>query len=104
MYTKEQYLNFKKIIKGMVAEQKENRRNRKSINLVGDRTIHAGTAQMRHISLRYSLHHYYIAYAVIKGKSVEWINQHVDKSFTPENKIVQAIIAKHGEAICVGAE
>lgn len=101
MYTKEQYLDIKKTIKNMVIEQKENKRNRKTVYIQGERTTDAGTATWKHSSLRFSLHKYYIAYAIVRGKSTEWIVQHVDKNYTTENEIFQTIIKKHEKVICV---
>lgn len=104
MYTKEQKRQIKADIKAMVSEQKENKRNRKTVYFVGDRTMDASTASIKHSSLRYSLHLYYIGYAIMKGKSSEWITQHIDKDFSGTNRHIDTIIKKYGEVVCVGAE
>lgn len=104
MYTKEQKNQIKVAIKAMVAEQKVNKRNRKTVYFVGDRIMNASTASSKHSSLRYSLHLYYVAYAIIKGKSSEWITQHIDRNYSGTNRSIDTIIKKYEEVICVGAE
>src|SRR3954464_4012311 len=105
MYTKQQKSDIKNAIKTMVIEQKENRRTRKTVHLIGERTISAGIAAGKHSSLRYSLHQNYIAYAIMRGKSTEWIIQHIDKAYNEEKQsaLLKHIIQKYGETVCIGS-
>lgn len=105
MYTKEQRKQLKNDIKTLVVEQKENRRNRKTVHLIGERTIDANSASGRHGSLRFSLHYHYIAYAIVCGKTPEWIVQHVDKNYPDINTTyLNKLLKKYEEVVCVGAE
>jgi hypothetical protein len=103
MYTKGQKLAIKQDIKKMVIAQKENKRNRKTDHLQGERTIKADQAMSRHAVLRKALHHHYIAYAIMRGKSPEWITEHVDRDYSNSNtNYINSILEKYGKVICFG--
>ena len=109
MYTKEQRAEIKANIKLLVAEQKECRRNRKTVHIVGERTMDAGRAWSDHYYNRRQLHYHYIAYAIMRDKTPEWIAAHVDKqyldkkdSFQMKNAINE-ILKTYEEAIRIGA-
>lgn len=108
MYTKEQKLKFKEYIKTLVTEQKENRRNRKTVHIVGERTMPADEATWKHSSLRFKLNNNYIAYAFMRGKSSEWIVQHVERAYIKDqelySKIIQKILDPYEQTVCVDSQ
>lgn len=101
MYTKEQKAMIKSDIKSKVELQKEYKRNRKTVKIVGDRTYEPWRAIFLHSINRSELHDLYVMYAIMRGKSEEWIKQHVDKSYQSADKYLKQILKKYGEAICV---
>lgn len=59
---------LKETIKTLAAGQKELKNQRKTVNLVGERTMSSFAAYCQHANTRVSLHTFYVAYAILRGK------------------------------------
>lgn len=66
---KTQILNLKNEIKKLVEVQKELKNQRKTVRLVGTRTMEPWQAEMKHHSNRHQLRLMYAAYGKMRGKS-----------------------------------
>jgi len=101
-YTKESVMALKNEIKSLSANQKVLKNQRKTIHLIGERTIAPDLATMRHKFNRYSLRYLYIAYGFMRGKTIEQIEGVKHGEFSV--KKVNEIIAKYGEVVCNNEE
>lgn len=72
-FSKESKAKIKGDIKILVAEQKSVKPQRKTVHYSGSRIMPAWKAVAVHAANRYELRHLYIAYGVMRGKTVEQI-------------------------------
>lgn len=97
-YSKQSKLALKNVIKNLVAQQKLLKPQRKTVHYTGLRTHPAWEATARHLNNRYDLRHLYLAFGIMRGKSVDVIEP---KRKTPFNQIkVDKIIEQYGEVVC----
>jgi hypothetical protein len=87
---------LKNQIKALVEEQKVLKNQRKTVYLVGERTMEPSKAANEHIRNREKLSGMYVAYGVLRGKDLEeQVKAHVSK----KNPYVEAYIRKNAEWI-----
>lgn len=97
-FSKEQILSLKAAIKYKVAEQKLLKPQRKTVHFKGERTVTPGQAVWTHYLNRYELRHMYIAYGIMRGKTIEQIE---GKSHTaPDMQKVEQILKQYGKVVC----
>lgn len=89
-------------IKHLVAEQTPLKNQRKTVNLKGKRLIPAWDAQITHADNRIRLRHMYLAYGLLKHKTIEQIEC---SSKTPYNEsTVSMLVEKYSpEAVRISA-
>lgn len=93
---------LKNEIKNLVAVQKELKNQRKTVNLVGDRTMEPWVASFKHVANRHTLRLMYAAYGVMRGKTYSQIENHFDEESHPLKKYeskINAIIEKYAVEI-----
>lgn len=87
---------LKQSIKVLVLEQKLIKPQRKTVHFTGERTFPAWKAVDTHLSNRYELRYMYLAYGLMRGKT---ILQMEAKSKTPANQdIINKLINKYESA------
>lgn len=64
------YSEIRNTIKTLSNEQRELKKQRKTVNFKGERTVEPYTAVIRHDRNRYELRHLQMAYRILKGKNV----------------------------------
>lgn len=101
-YSKQSILNLKGLIKTLVAQQKSLKPQRKTVHFTGTRTSPAWEAVQKHLINRYDLRHLYIAYGIMRGKSIDTIEPKRKAPFSQSK--VDSIIEKYGEVICDNAQ
>lgn len=99
---KTQILNLKNEIKKLVEVQKELKNQRKTVRLVGTRTMEPWQAAMKHNSNRHLLRLMYAAYAKMRGKmysTVENSCKLIDEyhPLYEYEKQINSIIEKYGK-------
>lgn len=98
LYTKESLQAIKSEIIKSVEKQKFFKNQRKTVHLVGQREIPTWQAASSHYSNRIRLRYLYIAYGIMRGKSIEQIE---GKSSTPySEKSVESILSNYEKALC----
>lgn len=97
-YAKESILKMKNAIKTKVAEQKVLKNQRKTVNLVGNRIVSEHEAALRHIVNREWLRYHYLAYAILRGKSIENMEPKNSKPYSQSG--VQKIVDSYGQVVC----
>lgn len=91
---------LKSAIKDLAQKQKETKEQRKTVRFTGTRTMSPRDAQRLALSQKETLKHMYIAYALLRGKSIETaIKTDTDYS----KRKVKELVATYGEAVCVSA-
>lgn len=100
-YTKESVIKLKNAIKDLASEQKDLKNQRKTVNLIGERTTNPGQAFGDHRENRIQLMHMYIAYTVMRNKALDAVMPKDTEKFSQSK--VDKIIDKYGEAICISA-
>lgn len=90
---------LKQQIKTLAEEQVVLKNQRKTVNLVGERTVDPQEAAWRHSVNKINLRHMYLAKGLIKGLTVEQI-EGKSKS-KPDMTMVEKIISQNAEAVCV---
>lgn len=84
---------LKQAIKTLAAEQPLLKNQRKSVHIVGERTMTPYQAWSKHQDNRHTLRHMYIAYAILRGYSSSDVEE---KSDTPFNmRFVEQLIEKY---------
>jgi hypothetical protein len=71
---------LKEKIKTLVEEQKVLKNQRKTVNLVGARTMDPSEAAWKHNVNRDKLRSLYNDFHLLKGKDVKWIRENVDRN------------------------
>lgn len=99
-YTKATILSIKEAIKTLVEEQRQIKPQRKTVNFSGTRKLPAWQATQQHQINRYDLRHLYIAYGIVRGRSVDQIEPKRKREYN--EKKVALIIAKY-ETVCNNA-
>lgn len=84
-------------IKTLVAEQKDLKNPRKTVNLQGARIIDPQSAATKHFYNRIKLREMYAALGLIKGKTLEEIEPNAKTSVSMKN--VNKLIEIHGTEI-----
>lgn len=80
---------LKSQIKSLSAEQKELKNQRKTVHIVGERTMEPYKARWEHEKNRYKLRNMFAAYAILRGKELETVDKnHADLNMDAVNKIV----------------
>lgn len=97
-YSKESIQNLKSEIKKHVEKQKALKNQRKTVNIVGERTMPTYEATYQHHFCRESLRTMYIAYGFMRGKTIEQMEAPNSKPYS--ESAVDAIILKYGEVVC----
>lgn len=92
--------DLKLAIKDLSKKQRETKEQRKTVNFKGTRSLDPHKAQMLAISQKEELKHMYIAYAQLRGKSIETA---IKPTTAYSKKWVEEIVQKYGEAVCVSA-
>ena len=96
-YSRQQILSLKETIKKLAEQQKSYKQQRKTVHFTGTRTVPAWLATQQHQINRYDLRHLYIAYGIMRGKSIEQIEPKCKTPYSEEK--VQKIMEKYGEVI-----
>ena len=78
-------------IKKMVEEQKFYRNQRKTVHLVGERVITPSEAQWKHGSNREKLRLMYAAYGIVRGKSLQQIENNHKEDVHPLEQYIDII-------------
>jgi len=97
-YSKEQKLQLKAAIKSLSDAQRSVKSQRKTVHFKGERTIPAWKAVATHSINRYDLRHMYIAYGIMRGKTIEQIEPKRKSEFSQSK--VDKILENYGQAIC----
>jgi hypothetical protein len=92
-------------IKTLVAEQKSLKLQRKTTKFTGTREMEPYQAVYQHAENRFELRHLYLAYGIMRGRSVEQIES---KSKTPYNektleKILKTYDHEGSQNVCAGS-
>ena len=104
--------DLKQAIKDLSQKQRETKTQRKSGLPIGTpRTMHPKDAQLLALKQKEELKHRFIAYAILRGKSIETaIGPKLDANgnlrdahTTYSKRRVDEIKEKYGEAVCVSA-
>lgn len=89
--------DFKSDIKSLVAKQIETKEQRKTVNFKGtNRSLTPWQAQMLALEQKNQLKHMYIAYALLRGKSIETVIK-PDTDFSQRR--VDEIMAKYADEV-----
>lgn len=89
---------LKNEIKNLVEVQRELKNQRKTVNLVGDRTIEPSEAAWKHGLNRHNLRLMYAAYGVLRGKNYSQIENHYTEDEHPLKAFeadINKIVEKH---------
>lgn len=89
---------IKEQIKVLVKEQKVLRNQRRTVKLVGERTIDPWQAAVKHISNRGQLRYLYAAYGIMRGKTIEQIESKKSKEPINMDK-VNKLIEQYNEQV-----
>lgn len=101
-YSKQSIKKVKELIKTLVVEQKQLRLQRKTVHFTGTRTLAPWQATAKHLINRYELRHFYIAYAIMRDKTIDDVEP---KRKTEFNQLkVDKILETYGEVICDNPE
>jgi hypothetical protein len=92
--------DLKLAIKDLSQKQKETKEQRKTVRFTGKRTMNPHDAQILALKQKETLKHMYIAYALIREKSIETA---IGKDTEYSKRRVEELVATYGEAICVSA-
>ena len=103
--------DLKSEIKALAAKQKATKEQRKTVKFTGTRSLTPREAQILAFCQKEELKHMYIAYALLRGKSIETAigpkldaNGNIRDVHTTYSKHkVDEIMAKYAEAVCVSA-
>lgn len=98
-FSKEAFIALKSDIKIKVKEQREYRPQRKTVHFTGVRTVDAGTAQFRHALNRYSLRYLYLAYAIVRGKTIQQVENKCREDNKPSTTRIETIINQYEQAV-----
>lgn len=93
---------LKNEIKDLVEVQKELKNQRKTDRLVGERTMPAWEASLKHLVNRHTLRLMYAAYGKMRGKSYSQTENHHDEETHPLKQYerqIDAIIEKYGKEV-----
>lgn len=102
-YSKVAVRQMKSDIKTLVAEQKSLKPQRKTVHFAGTRTVSPGTAVADHLFNRYELRHMYIAYAIMRGKTLDQVEP--NRKTQPNEKAITKILKKYDEQdVCLSGE
>jgi hypothetical protein len=93
--------DLKSAIKSLSAKQRETKLQRKSVSFTGERSLTPNDAQLLALSQKWELKHMFIAYAIVRGKSIETAIK-PDTEYST-NK-VEELVKKYGEVVCVSAD
>ena len=92
--------DLKSAIKSLSAKQRATKEQRKTVKFNGERSLTPKQAQLLALSQKWELKHMYIAYAQLRGKSIETvIGPDTGYSVNKVNELVE----KYGEAVRVSA-
>lgn len=80
---------LKEEIKGLVAEQKVCKNQRKTVRIQGERTMDVWKAHCTHASNRNHLRYLYMAYGIMRGRTPEQVDKnHMNISMMSVEKII----------------
>ena len=96
---------LKNEIKKLVESQKSLKNQRKTVHLIGERTVPAWEATYRHLANRHKLRIMYAAYGTLKGKKYSEIENHYQEENHPLNEFTTQILQlvekyETKEAVC----
>ena len=92
--------DLKSEIKALAAKQKATKEQRKTVKFTGTRSLTPKEAQLLALRQKEELKHMYIAYALLRSKSIETA---IGPKTEYSQRRVDEIIAKYAEAVCVSA-
>lgn len=92
--------DLKSEIKALAAKQRETKEQRKTVKFTGTRSLTPWEAQILALRQKEELKHMYIAYALLRGKSIETA---IGSKTEYSQRKVDEIMAKYAEAVCVSA-
>ena len=90
--------NLKQEIKKLAQEQISLKQQRKTVYLIGERTLPSWEASYRHFKNRHKLRIMYAAYGQMKGKTYSQIENHYSEDSHPLNEFkteIESIIKKY---------
>ena len=101
-YSKETIKSLKLEIKKLSAQQRFFKNQRKTVRLIGERSIPSYEATWRHKANRVDLREMYIAYGIMRGKTIQQIEPKSAELWDEKALfLLTCKIAKdHGQAIC----
>jgi len=102
-YTKEEriaFKAFKNYIKSIAEEQQSLKNQRRTVKLVGKRTMSPSDATMKHFHNREKLRILYAAYGILKGRSYSEIENRYPEENHPLNtpymeKCIERVLKEH---------
>jgi len=96
-YSKQSIQTLKEHIKQLSASQKAIKPQRKEVHFDGKRTMPAWKAVQQHLINRYDLRHLYIAYGIMRGRTIDQIEPKRKTKF--DQSKVNQIIESYGQAV-----
>jgi hypothetical protein len=105
-YSKETIQQLKAEIKTLSEKQRFFKNQRKTVHLVGERTLPSYEATWKHKANRWDLRQMYIAYGIMRGKTIEQIEPNSAAEWTQETlqSLTEKIATKYGKAVCADKE
>lgn len=91
--------DLKSAIKAIAEKQRQTKEQRKTVNFKGTRSLNPKDAQLLAIGQKNQLKHMYIAYALLRGKSIEKV---ISPNTDYSQRRVDEIVANYAEAVCAG--
>lgn len=101
-FSKEAKAKIKGDIKTLVAEQKSVKLQRKTVHFSGSRTVPAWKAVAVHAANRYELRHLYLAYGIMRGRTVEQIEP--TRKTPHDATTLSTILMKYEDAVCANPQ
>lgn len=84
-------------IKELANEQLVLKNQRKTVNLVGERTMETWKATMKHFENRIQLRHLYLANGILNGKTI--IEIEINSKIKHDQTKVDKLVKQYGEVI-----
>ena len=95
-------LELKEKIRTLAKQQVIFKLQRKTVYLTVVRTMEPWGATVKHIDNRFRLRHMYLAYGLIRGKTVEQIENKSKAPYSYDARTVSKLVEKYSpEAICI---
>lgn len=92
--------DLKQAIKDLSQKQRDTKEQRKTVRFTGKRSLNPRDAQLLALDQKKQLKHMYIAYALLRGKSIETA---IGPKTEYSQRKVDEIMAKYAEIVCVSA-